>query len=515
MTKVSICIPTYNQVKHLKQTIDSVLNQTFTDYEIIITDDSSSNIVYDLIQEYKTERKIKYYKNEVPLGSPENWNEAIRLSKGKYIKIVHHDDYFTFSDSLQEFVDLMDNSPNAVLGFSSSVVNLINKNKLWIHSPTSEDLANLKSNPYCLFFKNFIGAPSATIFKKSSNIFFDTNLKWVVDFEFYYRMLSDNNQFVYNHRELITTVGDDHNITNECKDNKNIEIMEYLYLYNSIPFKNIQLKKTLYFFRTRFDKFSIFSIKEIQLCGYEGRIPLLIYVVLVVNKVIKILKKLPIGVKKKLHFLIKIKNGLGRKTYNENVHQFVSIGKNCSIIQSKFGIHTKVNDNSYLYKVAYGDYSYSAMNVTMMNCNIGKFCSIAQGVSIGLGKHPLENFVSTHPSFYSTNKQCGFSFSDAQYFEEMGFVTIGNDVWIGANAIVLDDVKIGNGAVIAANSVVTKDVPAYSIVGGTPAKIIKYRFSEEDIVFLEKLEWWNKDSKWLQENFKLMHDIVALKSIFK
>lgn len=217
--------------------------------------------------------------------------------------------------------------------------------------------------------------------------------------------------------------------------------------------------------------------------------------------------------------LRKIKNILRGKRLAKNTvniaYSDVLIGKNCSIIEGKFGKHNKINDNSYLYKVTYGDFTYSAMNVTIMNCNIGKFCSIAQGVSIGLGKHPLNNFVSTHPSFYSTHKQCGFSFSDIQYYDEMGFVEIGNDVWIGANSIILDDVKIGNGAMIGANSVVTKDVPAYAIVGGTPAIVIKYRFSDEDILFLEKFEWWNKDSLWLQENFKLMHNIIKFKSLFK
>jgi len=215
----------------------------------------------------------------------------------------------------------------------------------------------------------------------------------------------------------------------------------------------------------------------------------------------------------KLFGIIK-KTVKGKKKKEEGFHD-VLFGKNCSVVESRFGKYNKINENTYLYKVTYGDYSYSAMNVTIMNCEIGKFCSIAQGVSIGLGKHPVNDFVSTHPSFYSLHKQCGFSFSDAQYFDEMGFVKIGNDVWIGANAIILDDVTIGNGAVIAANSVVTKDVPCYAIVGGTPAKIIKFRFSEEDIVILEKLNWWDKDSLWLQENFKLMHNIAALKKKIK
>jgi acetyltransferase-like isoleucine patch superfamily enzyme len=211
--------------------------------------------------------------------------------------------------------------------------------------------------------------------------------------------------------------------------------------------------------------------------------------------------------------LSKIKNNLLSKENKSNLEVF--IGKNCVIIDTKFGKYNKVNSNTFLYKVTYEDFTYSAQNVSIMNCKIGKFCSIAPGVSIGLGRHPVNNFVSTHPSFYSVHKQCGFTFSDAQYFDEMGFVTIGSDVWIGANSIILDDVIVGNGAIIAANSVVTKDVPSYAIVGGTPAKIIKYRFSDDDITFLEKLKWWDKDSLWLQENYKSMHDIVVLKDMFK
>lgn len=214
--------------------------------------------------------------------------------------------------------------------------------------------------------------------------------------------------------------------------------------------------------------------------------------------------------------ITKINNKLFRKKKTtDRVESDVILGKNCTISSSNFGKYNKVSDDSYLYKTTYGDYTYSAQRVTIMNANIGKFCCIAQGVSIGLGKHPLTNFVSTHPAFYSLNKQCGFTFSDAQYYDEMGFVTIGNDVWIGADSIILDDVVIGNGAVIAANSVVTKDVPAYAIVGGTPAKIIKYRFSEEEIVFLENLKWWDKDSSWLQDNFMVMHNIESLKNKFK
>ena len=212
-----------------------------------------------------------------------------------------------------------------------------------------------------------------------------------------------------------------------------------------------------------------------------------------------------------IHFIKKIKNkifkkyGLQKPVDNNEV----------TTINCKFGIHTKVNNHSYLDNTSYGDFTYSAQHVTIINCTIGKFCSIAQGVSIGLGKHPVNNFVSTHPVFYSTHKQCGTTFADKQYFDEMGTVEIGNDVWIGANAIILDDIKIGNGAMVAANSVVNKDVLPYSIVGGSPAKLIKFRFTEDEIEFLQTLKWWDKDVNWLKENYKIMHDINTLKQFYK
>lgn len=192
---------------------------------------------------------------------------------------------------------------------------------------------------------------------------------------------------------------------------------------------------------------------------------------------------------------------------NVSVGENVSIADGCSLENCKIGNNIKIGRDSYLYNVIYGDFSYNSIRSTFINCEIGKFCSIAQGVSMGLGKHPSDKFISTHPIFYSINKQCGYTFADQQYFDEMGLVSIGNDVWIGANSIILDDIKIGDGAIIAANSLVNKDVPPYAIVGGSPAKHIRYRFSPEQINFLLNFKWWDKELEWIEKNFRLFHDL--------
>jgi acetyltransferase-like isoleucine patch superfamily enzyme len=99
--------------------------------------------------------------------------------------------------------------------------------------------------------------------------------------------------------------------------------------------------------------------------------------------------------------------------------------------------------------------------------------------------------ISTHPIFYSPSWHSSISFVEKQYYEEFVQTIIGSDVWIGANVTILDGIKIGCGAIVAAGAAVTKDIPDYAIVGGVPAKIIKYRFSKEEIELLLSLKWWD------------------------
>ena len=144
------------------------------------------------------------------------------------------------------------------------------------------------------------------------------------------------------------------------------------------------------------------------------------------------------------------------------------------------------------------DFSYVSYNCMINNCSIGKFCSIATGAKIGLGIHPL-NFISTSPLFYSKSNPLRQSLVEKSSFTQSKLTRIGNDVWIGANATILDGINVGDGAVIGANSVVTKDVEPYSIVGGVPAKKIKSRFSPKIIEMLMESAWWNMPLTFFQQ----------------
>jgi acetyltransferase-like isoleucine patch superfamily enzyme len=193
-----------------------------------------------------------------------------------------------------------------------------------------------------------------------------------------------------------------------------------------------------------------------------------------------------------------------------NAENHLVIGYMARTADCRFGNYNKIYDGAVLTNVTLGDYSYVAKNAQISLTDIGKFSCIGQDVIIGLGKHPSRDFVSVHPAFYSDLLQAQVTFVSQSCFNEFGSIQIGNDVWIGARAIILDGVSIGNGAIVGAGAVVTKDVPAYTVVGGVPAKVLRYRFEPEEIKFLERLKWWDKDIIWLRENAKKFQNIQEL-----
>lgn len=239
--KVSICIPTYNQPSTLKKCLESIRKQTFQDYELIISDDTPSDVVKNLIDEFDFGKRLKYYHNSPSLGSPENWNFCISKSSGELIKIQHHDDWFRYDYSLQEFVDALDANPESIMAFSDSHV-LFENGTSYIHSTTPKRLIEIRQNPLNLFLNNDIGGPSATIFRKKVEHVFDTNLVWLVDVDFYMSVMFTYGQITYIPKPLVTTFEVQGRISDSCIGNSKIQIFEHFYLYNKI---NSNFKKLL------------------------------------------------------------------------------------------------------------------------------------------------------------------------------------------------------------------------------------------------------------------------------
>lgn len=176
----------------------------------------------------------------------------------------------------------------------------------------------------------------------------------------------------------------------------------------------------------------------------------------------------------------------------------------------RFGMCNTLYDNSWIYDSSLGDYSYVGTRCQLACVDIGKFTCLGPEVLIGLGRHPSRGFVSTHPAFYSPDMQAQISFVQDLKFNEYERVVIGHDVWIGARAMIMGGVRIGNGAIIGAGAVVTRDVPAYAVVGGVPAKLIRYRFDDAQITALQALAWWDRDIAWIRENCDKFQEIDLL-----
>ena len=180
-----------------------------------------------------------------------------------------------------------------------------------------------------------------------------------------------------------------------------------------------------------------------------------------------------------------------------------------------FSRNCAVGSKTYLNNTVIGEGTYVGRYNELASTKIGKYCCLASHIIVVTATHPIKDYVSFHPAFYSTRKQAGFTFVNETSFQEFNKVDgysciIGNDVWIGENVTIISGVKIGDGAMVAAGSVVTKDVEPYSIVGGVPAKVIRKRFDDCEIEFLLKFQWWHKDLDWLLANAHLFHSISSL-----
>lgn len=182
-----------------------------------------------------------------------------------------------------------------------------------------------------------------------------------------------------------------------------------------------------------------------------------------------------------------------RKVKYPMVSYFAFWTRNCDFKKS-----SEIRSFAVLNNSQVGKYTRINSNCKLVLTKVGNFTAIGKDTIIGFGRHPL-NYVSTHSIFYKKNRMRNDWITPIDFKSNLP-ITIGNDVWIGRDAKIMDGVNVGDGAVVATGSIVTKDVPPYAIVGGVPAKVIKYRFDEDTITKLLELKWWDLPDEEITKN---------------
>lgn len=178
------------------------------------------------------------------------------------------------------------------------------------------------------------------------------------------------------------------------------------------------------------------------------------------------------------------------------------------IVNSSIHHSSKVEASSSVINSTFDRHSFCGYDCTIINSRVGPFVSIADSVSMGLSRHPMEN-VSMSPVFYDHRDSVKHKYSRHRLVREFPPVVIGADSWIGKGAFIAPGINIGVGSVIGMNSVVTKDVPPYSIVAGSPARLIRSRFSPERVTALLNSKWWLLDDSRLEDLAQHITDVDA------
>jgi glycosyltransferase involved in cell wall biosynthesis len=263
MVLVSICIPVYKQKKYLEKCLQSVLIQDFRDFELIITDDTPDDSLETFIKSVLQGLPYTYRRNTPSLGAPQNWNLGLEMAKGKYIKVMHHDDFFTRPDSLSSMLQAAEEH-QADFVFSETDVWYPKMNYNRIHSLSRKLLERLKANPDYLFFKNVIGSPSAVLYKNTGTHFYDSQLKWLVDIDFYINYLHKHHRLVFVNAPLICTTHEtEGQLTGTVINERSIQVKEHVLVYNKMAGSKIPVKTFYSFFEYLFRDFEVATYEEL------------------------------------------------------------------------------------------------------------------------------------------------------------------------------------------------------------------------------------------------------------
>jgi glycosyltransferase involved in cell wall biosynthesis len=259
----------------LERLLSSIADQTFKNYEVVITDDSPDDTVERYISSFTKLPQIKYFRNNPALGTPENWNEGIRRATGNWIKIMHDDDWFATPSALQEFHNAAVANP-ACLFFFSAFQNVIHHSgQVSIVKCNWLDLIILKWNALHLFKRVYVGNPSCTFIRRDVDELYDSRFKFVVDFEYYIRVIKKLDSYFYLNKVLINVGFNDEQVTNYTFLVPSVQIPENLLLLEKLSARILRNVIVYDYYWRMIRNLKIRSIGEVEQF-YSGRIPLII-----------------------------------------------------------------------------------------------------------------------------------------------------------------------------------------------------------------------------------------------
>lgn len=476
MTKISVIMPVYNGEKWLKDSITSVLDQTYENFELICINDSSTDMSENILKEFlQKDSRLKVYTkgNE---GPGKALNYGVSKAHGEYLCFIDQDDKYQ-SDYLEKMLKL-------ALKTNCNVC---------------------ECNAYYWQNNNLTRIPYLQIFSKN-NIVDVSNNKKKMPFSFHY--------FPQWTKIIKRSFWEEHNIEFPGKNNKSHDVpvhYELIGLCSKIGYTD----ECLYLHRYHENQIS-YDMDFGQ--GYYMSI--LNILSWIKNNNIKYKKQKQIKSFLKYLFRYSAENAKDVEIFDK-LNDLIA--KNYAFF-SKYKLQKKIQKrkNEFITNANFilelpkincknvGKNSYCATQPFIANpleTTIGNFVSIGENVRIGHGEHPL-NYLSTSPYFYYD--KLGWKIDKTPSHNEFWnykAVKIGNDVWIGDNVLIKNGITIGDGAVLGLGAVVTKDVPPYAVVVGVPAKIIKYRFDNETIEKLLKSKWWERDDEFIK---KISYDNIDI-----
>lgn len=505
MPILSICIPTYNRANFLKQTLMSIVQeeefQNSDLIEIIISDNNSNDETQSVADLFITKfpDKIKYYRNNKNIGFA-NFAKVLSYANGDFLKL--HNDTLPFEKGALETVisEVKKNKNDKDILFFTNANSKIEGGKL-VCDDINEFVKKVS------YFNTWIGGFGIwkEDFKKLESFFISKNSTEIphtfvlfalivqgkkvnVNNEKLFRVANPPKKGGYNVAQVFgqNYIGllEEYKIDKVILDEEKKKLLKFINYYYFDEQKQFAFNKTGYFKYL----FKYYKFKPYYYLNY-------------LNYIIRSIFRMFINIEKtetrkiiKIFNIIKIKTKRKNTVYtlwaNNNKHNYTQL---VNPVQSE--------------KITVGKATYGSIDAIFSGngnekLTIGNFCSIAGGVKfIVASEHPYKGF-STYPFKH-------FYFGHMFEAESKGDITVKDDVWIATNAIILSGVTIGQGAIVGAGAVVTKDVPPYAIVGGNPAKVIKYRFPQEIIEKLMKFDFSKlTEEKIKQAGIKLYTDLT-------